>query len=285
MSASRDDFVIAIRSAFLKRQNKQKFSLGGLLLFSIFLIFLSKFNIKTVDYIRLAIKEGIYRLSFVASVPEQQIRNTSILIKNHFKMYEDYDELKDNYKYLEGRQYNVEYLQSENVRLKKIIDEYIIDTDKVVAKVLLDKNSPFLKSIILNKGSKENIKLGMAVLDGEYLIGKVVEVNYLTSRALLISDLNSKIPVIIEPNSTLSILSGSGKNFGQIQYVKDDDNIQIGNIVYSSGSGGIFKSGIPIGKVIFDEKSQSKVIDFFSDLSQLTFVKLISFEKDLQRWQ
>ena len=283
MSASRDDFVIAIRSAFLKRQNKQKFSLGGLLLFSIFLIFLSKFNIKTVDYIRLAIKEGIYRLSFVASVPEQQIRNTSILIKNHFKMYEDYDELKDNYKYLEGRQYNVEYLQSENVRLKKIIDEYIIDTDKVVAKVLLDKNSPFLKSIILNKGSKENIKLGMAVLDGEYLIGKVVEVNYLTSRALLISDLNSKIPVIIEPNSTLSILSGSGKNFGQIQYVKDDDNIQIGNIVYSSGSGGIFKSGIPIGKVIFDEKSQSKVIDFFSDLSQLTFVKLISFEKDLQR--
>ena len=283
MSASRDDFVIAIRSAFLKRQNKQKFSLGGLLLFSIFLIFLSKFNIKTVDYIRLAIKEGIYRLSFVASVPEQQIRNTSILIKNHFKMYEDYDELKDNYKYLEGRQYNVEYLQSENVRLKKIIDEYIIDTDKVVAKVLLDKNSPFLKSIILNKGSKENIKLGMAVLDGEYLIGKVVEVNYLTSRALLISDLNSKIPVIIEPNSTLSILSGSGQNFGQIQYVKDDDNIQIGNIVYSSGSGGIFKSGIPIGKVIFDEKSQSKVIDFFSDLSQLTFVKLISFEKDLQR--
>ena len=283
MSASRDDFVIAIRSAFLKRQNKQKFSLGGLILFSIFLIFLSKFNIKTVDYIRLAIKEGIYRLSFVASIPEQQIRNTSILIKNHFKMYEDYDELKDNYKYLEGRQYNVEYLQSENVRLKKIIDEYIIDTDKVVAKVLLDKNSPFLKSIILNKGSKENIKLGMAVLDGEYLIGKVVEVNYLTSRALLISDLNSKIPVIIEPNSTLSILSGSGKNFGQIQYVKDDDNIQIGNIVYSSGSGGIFKSGIPIGKVIFDEKSQSKVIDFFSDLSQLTFVKLISFEKDLSR--
>mgnify|MGYP001290020475 FL=1 len=283
MSASRDDFVIAIRSAFLKRQNKQKFSLGGLILFSIFLIFLSKFNIKTVDYIRLAIKEGIYRLSFVASIPEQQIRNTSILIKNHFKMYKDYDELKDNYKYLEGRQYNVEYLQSENVRLKKIIDEYIIDTDKVVAKVLLDKNSPFLKSIILNKGSKENIKLGMAVLDGEYLIGKVVEVNYLTSRALLISDLNSKIPVIIEPNSTLSILSGSGKNFGQIQYVKDDDNIQIGNIVYSSGSGGIFKSGIPIGKVIFDEKSQSKVIDFFSDLSQLTFVKLISFEKDLNR--
>ena len=54
----------------------------------------------------------------------------------------------------------------------------------------------------------------MAVLDKNYLIGKVVEVNYLTSRVLLLSDLNSKIPVIIEPGSFQSILSGTGKNYG-----------------------------------------------------------------------
>ena len=167
--------------------------------------------------------------------------------------------------------------------LKKIIDEYITDSNKVVAKVLIDKNSPFLKSIILNKGSKENVKLGTAVLDGEYLIGKIVEVNYSTSRALLISDLNSKIPVIIEPNSILSILSGSGKTYGKIQYTKDESDLSIGSIVYTSGSGGIFKSGIPIGKIIYDRNTNSKVVDFFTDLNQLTFVKLITFEKDLQK--
>ena len=283
MSAGRDDFVIAIRSAFLKRENKQKFSLSGLLLFSVFLILLSKFNIKAVDYLRSGINEGVYRLSFIASIPEQEIKKTSILIQNHFNMYEEYSELKKDYIDLKGKQFNVDYLQSENKRLKKIIDEYITDSNKVVAKVLIDKNSPFLKSIILNKGSKENIKLGTAVLDGEYLIGKVVEVNYSTSRALLISDLNSKIPVIIEPNSILSILSGSGKTYGQIQYTKDESDLSIGGIVYTSGSGGIFKSGIPIGKIIFDRNTNSKVVDFFTDLNQLTFVKLITFEKDLQK--
>ena len=283
MSAGRDDFVIAIRSAFLKRENKQKFSLSGLLLFSIFLILLSKFNIKAVDYLRLGINEGVYRLSFIASIPEQEIKKTSTLIQNHFNMYEEYSELKKDYIDLKGKQFNVDYLQSENKRLKKIIDEYITDSNKVVAKVLIDKNSPFLKSIILNKGSKENIKLGTAVLDGEYLIGKIVEVNYSTSRALLISDLNSKIPVIIEPNSILSILSGSGKTYGQIQYTKDESDLSIGGIVYTSGSGGIFKSGIPIGKIIFDRNTNSKVVDFFTDLNQLTFVKLITFEKDLQK--
>ena len=283
MSAGRDDFVIAIRSAFLKRENKQKFSLSGLLIFSVFLILLSKFNIKAVDYLRSGINEGVYRLSFIASIPEQEIKKTSILIQNHFNMYEEYSELKKDYIDLKGKQFNVDYLQSENKRLKKIIDEYITDSNKVVAKVLIDKNSPFLKSIILNKGSKENIKLGTAVLDGEYLIGKIVEVNYSTSRALLISDLNSKIPVIIEPNSILSILSGSGKTYGQIQYTKDESDLSIGSIVYTSGSGGIFKSGIPIGKIIFDRNTNSKVVDFFTDLNQLTFVKLISFEKDLQK--
>lgn len=283
MSAGRDDFVIAIRSAFLKRENKQKFSLSGLLLFSIFLILLSKFNIKAVDYLRSGINEGVYRLSFIASIPEQEIKKTSILIQNHFNMYEEYSELKKDYIDLKGKQFNVDYLQSENKRLKKIIDEYITDSNKVVAKVLIDKNSPFLKSIILNKGSKENIKLGTAVLDGEYLIGKIVEVNYSTSRALLISDLNSKIPVIIEPNSILSILSGSGKTYGQIQYTKDESDLSIGSIVYTSGTGGIFKSGIPIGKIIFDRNTNSKIVDFFTDLNQLTFVKLITFEKDLQK--
>ena len=80
------------------------------------------------------------------------------------------------------------------------------------------------------------------------------------------------------------ILSGSGKTHGQIQYTKDEGDLSIGSIVYTSGSGGIFKSGIPIGKIIFDRNTNSKVVDFFTDLSQLTFVKLITFEKDLQKW-
>ena len=74
----------------------------------------------------------------------------------------------------------------ENQRLKYIIDDYVSESDTIIAKVLSDKGSPFLKSIIINKGSKQGLYLGMIVMDGAYLVGKVVEVNYLSSRVLLL---------------------------------------------------------------------------------------------------
>ena len=278
MATSRDDFVIAIRSAFLKKGNQQRFSLIALIFFSIALIALSRFNFPAINYLKISLNEIIYRASFVVSIPEQQIQNASIALNKHFKLYKDLEITKKKIKQLEYEKYNSNYLTSENKRLRKLIDEYIIKSDELVAKVLLDKNSPFLKSIIVNKGSKDDVKLGMAVLDDQYLIGKIVEVNYSTSRALLVSDLNSKIPISVEPGNLLSILSGTGKDFGKIQYTQQDFNFQESDIVYTSGSGGIFKSGIPIGKIKIDNNKNIKV-KFFSNLSQITFVKLVSFEK------
>lgn len=275
MATSRDDFVIAIRSAFIKKGNKQRFSLIGLIFFSILLIILSRLNFYGINYLQKGLNEIVYRVSFVVSLPEQQIDLVSKKINSHLGMYEDYKTLKNQINELEGKNYNTNFLISENTRLRKLIDEYIINSEELVAKVLLDKNSPFLKSIIVNKGSKDDLKIGMAVLDGPYLVGKVVEVNYSTSRVLLVSDLNSKIPVILEPGNTQSIMSGTGKNVGKIQYLKKDNISKEKNkIVFTSGSGGIFKAGIPIGKIL-----ENNNIEFFSDLSQLTFVKLVSFEK------
>ena len=279
MATSRDDFVIAIRSAFLKKGNQQRFSLIVLIFFSISLIVLSRLNVPAINYLKVSLNEIIYRASFVVSIPEQQLQNASIALKNHFKLYEDLKITKKKIKELEFEKYNSNYLSAENTRLRKLIDEYIIQSDELVAKVLLDKNSPFLKSIIVNKGSKDGVKLGMAVLDNQYLIGKIVEVNYSTSRALLVSDLNSKIPISVEPGNFLSILSGTGKSYGKIQYTQQDFNFQESNIVYTSGSGGIFKSGIPIGKIKIESNENIRV-NFFSNLSQITYVKLISFEKE-----
>jgi len=279
MATSRDDFVIAIRSAFLKKGNQQRFSLIVLIFFSISLIVLSRFNVPAINYLKVSLNEIIYRASFVVSIPEQQIQNASIALEKHFKLYEDLKITKKRIKELEFEKYNSNYLSAENTRLRKLIDEYIVQSDELVAKVLLDKNSPFLKSIIVNKGSKDGVKLGMAVLDNQYLIGKIVEVNYSTSRALLVSDLNSKIPISVEPGNLLSILSGTGKSYGKIQYTQQDFIFQESNVVYTSGSGGIFKSGIPIGKIKIESNENIRV-NFFSNLSQITFVKLISFEKE-----
>ena len=136
-------------------------------------------------------------------------------------LYSDYEATKENLKELQSKEYNTKFIIEENKRLRTLIDEYIGNSEELIGKVLLDKNSPFLKSIIINKGSKDNVEMGMAVLDKEYLVGKIVEVNYSTSRALLLSDLNSKIPVSIEPDNIQSILSGTGKNNGYLQYFKE----------------------------------------------------------------
>ena len=280
MATSRDDFVIAIRSAFLKKGNQQRFSLIGLIFFSVGLLILSKINLPFTNYLKITLNEIVYRTSFIVSVPEKKILELSNKIQDHYNLYNDYVLVKEKIKTLESKKYETQFLEVENKRLKKAINEYIFKSDELIAKVLIDKNSPFLKSVIVNKGSKDKVKLGMAVLDGSYLVGKIVEVNYSTSRALLVSDLNSKIPVGIEPGNVQSILSGTGKQNGKIEYTESEVSIENESIVYTSGSGGLFKPGIPIGIYNKETEENHEIVHFFSKLSQLTFVKLVSFEEE-----
>ena len=279
MATSRDDFVIAIRSAFIKKGNKQRFSLIGLIFFSLGLLILSKINFPINNYIKITLNEIVYRSSFIVSVPEKKIQNFSDTVKDHYNVYNNYLLVKEKLNKLQSEKYDVQFLKEENKRLKKNIEEYVYNSKELVAKVLIDKDSPFLKSIIVNKGSKDNVKLGMAVLDRNYLVGKIVEVNYSTARVLLVSDLNSKIPVGLEPGNIQSILTGTGKQNGKIEYFEKEIDVRDESIVYTSGSGGLFKSGIPVG--IYNEKQDKEsTVIFFSKLSQLTFVKLVSFEED-----
>ena len=278
MQPSRDDFVIAIRSAFLSKSAQQRFSLLLLIFFSLILISLSKFNFKAIDYVRMSFKEIAYRSSFIVSIPEKYIKIGYYSFKDHLQLYQDYEEKKLELEILKSKELNNKYIIAENKRLKETIEEIKFSNEDVYAKVLLDKDSPFLKSFIINKGSKQKIKLGMAVLDKGYLVGKIIEVNFSTSRVLLLTDLNSKIPVNIEPGGIQSIMSGTGKEYGEIQYFKNQKNISEGDVVYTSGAGGVFKSGIPIGKINLNQNKNMQ-INYFTDFSQLRFVKISLFEE------
>jgi len=276
MVSGRDDFIIAIRSAFLKKSNKQQFSLLALIVFSIVLIFLSNLNFVGIKYIKVGVNEATYRLSAIISYPEKKINETFSFLSEYLNVYNENQNLKNIIDKLNSEKLNYIFLENENKRLKEIVGEELNITKGIVSRVLIDKDGKFLKSIILNKGSKNGIKLGMVVLEKNYLVGQIIEVNYTTSRAILISDLNSNIPVVIEPGSYQSILNGSGKDFGIIKYSKDKLNLDENAIVYTSGSGGNFRSGLPIG-IINNEKG-NLTVEFFSDLSQLSYVKIQSLE-------
>ena len=133
--------------------------------------------------------------------------------------------------------------------------------------------------------AKNNIKLGMAVLDEGYLVGKIVEVNFFTSRVLLISDINSKIPVSLQPGDIQAIMSGKYKQGGVLQYIRDKNLPEINEEiqVLTSGAGGLFKSGIPIGVIDTGkdlEIDSDKVVNFHRDFSQLKYLKIVSFTKE-----
>ena len=284
METSRDDFVIAIRSAFLKKGTQQRFSLLSLIFFSIVFLILGSLNFKAIDYIKKGIKEIVYRSSFIVSGPENFLKNNYLIINSHFNLYEERKKNIDELNYLRGRDLSQQIITLENIKYKKLIDDYFIGDNETVAKVLIDKQSPFLRSVIINKGSKNNIELGMVVLNEGYLVGKIVEVNFYTSRVLLISDINSKIPVSLQPGDIQAIMSGKDKQEGVLQYVKEKNlsDINEEKQVLTSGAGGIFKSGIPIGVINTDEDfviNLDKVVSFHTDFSQLKYVKIVSFSK------
>ena len=136
----------------------------------------------------------------------------------------------------------------------------------ILAKVLVDKNSPFLKSIIINKGTRAGILKGMPVTKDNYLVGRVVETNYLSSRVLLLNDLNSRIPVTLNEGAQ-AILSGSGTNNPILEYLPEDYETIEGTNVFASGKDGIFTSGTPIGIT-----NTEGTVDLFIDPNQLSFV-------------
>ena len=276
MASSRDDFIIAIRSAFLKKSTQQKFSLLTLVFVSIFIIILSSFDFRIIRYLKIGINEIVYRSSFVVSIPENFIKNTFTEIIDYSTFFKDYKKNKKEIEDLKSINVSTEIIQFENRELKELINDYVSSSDKILAKILVDQDSPFLKSIIINKGSKDNVKIGTNIYDQSYLVGRVIEVNFKTARVLLLSDLNSNVPVSIAPQNVQAIITGSGETYGEIKYIKEglDNKFNDLSTVYTSGTGAIFKSGIPVGKLKIEDGETAKKfkVEFYSDFSQLKYV-------------
>ena len=279
MDTSREDVGIAIRSAFLQKGTQQRFSLFILIIISVFLLFIESIESKPLNFLRSIIKDAIYRGSVIVSSPVKGIEAAFEGAINHITLYSDYEKLKKENKELKSKVLNSEFLTLENSQLKEIIGEQVDSSSKLVtSKVMLDKQSPYLNSFTLNNGSNKGIKKGMAVLDGKNFIGRIVDVNYFSSRVLLVSDLNSKIPIIVEPNGYHGILSGHGKKEPTLEYLPENSLVENGNKIFTSGKEGIFSPGIPIGEIKIIEKKVT--VYLFSDLTQIGYVniELESFE-------
>ena len=274
MSTSRDDFGIAIRSALLQRGAKQKFSLFVLILISIIVFVLDNSNLKPIKILRSIINDGVYRISAISSSPIKFTFATKNFITQHIFLYKENEKLKLELQELKKEKLRTSYLEAENKQLQDVVQlEKKSSFVTVGAKIMLDKDSPYLNSAIINKGSNSGIKMGMPVLSKGNLVGRIVEVNYLSSRILLLNDLNSRIPVVISPTGDQAILTGAGREKPVLDYLPENFKFSEESLVYTSGKDGVLFTGIPIGNIV--DGKQKPVVKLFTDPNQIFLVNIV----------
>ena len=282
MSEQRDDFIIAIRSALLKRGAKQRYSLFFLISISTIIFVLDNSSFQYTKIARTVLNDAVYRVSSLASAPLRISKYTIEEVANFSNTFVENKTLKEELMKYKNIEFDAEFLRTENKSLKKLLnlvdksDTYLVESH--LARTILDKESPNMNSIIINKGSKSGFKKGMAVLKDDFLIGRIVEVNYFSSRVLLLNDLNSKIPVTLEPNNNQAILEGSGDGFLTLNYLPEEYILGEGNTVFTSGKDGFFLPGIPIGKTTLN-KGGFYNVKLFAEINQLTTVRIIKTKK------
>jgi rod shape-determining protein MreC len=264
MADSRDDFIIAIRYALLKKGAKQKFSLIFLISLSILFLALDRLSVPYIISTRSVLNDFVYQVSVVSSQPKKFINYLGNSVKNHYGVIEKNKILGEEVNKLKREYYDSLFLKTENEILKKALSIASIKTNErdivIPARVILDPESPYLKSLLINKGKNNNIIKGMTVFSDGYLIGRIIESNFLSARVLLITDLNSKIPVIIQDTDVNGILVGEGKKTDLLlEYTPDEFSPEPNKIIFTSGKDGMLAAGMPVAETYLNKNNKVQI--------------------------
>ena len=146
----------------------------------------------------------------------------------------------------------------------------------ISARVVGDSGGPFVRTLILNAGGEDGVRKGEAVVNGDGLVGRVVEAGNRSSRVLLLTDLNSRVPVVLEKSRVRAVLEGDNSNVLRLSFLSDFDEVKVDDRVMTSGHGGIFPAGIPVGAVVDVEGASVRVAPLVA-FGKLEFVQVLRF--------
>lgn len=153
------------------------------------------------------------------------------------------------------------------------------DASSVTARVIGDSGGAFVRSVLVNAGAREGVTKGNAALSGSGLLGRVAEVGERSARILLINDLNSRIPVVVERSRERAILAGDNSVTPRLLYLPSQTKIQIGDRIVTSGHGGVFPVGLPVGVVTSITEEGVRILPF-ADATNIEYVRLMDFGLD-----
>jgi rod shape-determining protein MreC len=169
-------------------------------------------------------------------------------------------------------------LQAENQSLQALLNVKVDAPHQyVTAKVVSDSGNSFVKTVLVGVGRVDGVQKNQAVLAGEGLVGRVIEVGKNSSRIMLITDFNSRIPVLLEGTRQKAVLAGSNRIMPVLKYIPEDSIVNVGTRIITSGDGGIFPSGLPVGRI--ETVSGNKMqVQPFTDIGNITNVRIVNMD-------
>lgn len=168
------------------------------------------------------------------------------------------------------------YLETENESLRGLLKVTPdVPHEFVSARVISDAGNAYVKTLLVAAGSDDGVEKGQAVLSGQGLVGRILEVGRKSARVLLVTDINSRVPVLIQGTEDHAIMAGSNDDLAVLKHLPPGYKLPEGAVIMSSGHGGIFPAGLPLGKV-----SANGVVSLFSDFTSLSYVKIVNSKID-----
>lgn len=255
---------------------KKLFLVFIFILLSIFTLGLSYANIPFSTKVRVFLTDLTTPIMTVASIPYDVTVSTKNKIFKWINTYYVLEELEQENSGLKKQLSRLKSLENENKKLRDLTN-MVPDRFRtyITARIIAYPGRPFVKSILLSAGSKDGVEPQQPVLTEKGLVGRTIDVGNNSSRILLITDLNSRVPVIIEGINEHAILAGDNTDYPKLKYVKQLSKVKIGDVVKTSGRGGVFASSTPVG-VVSEIENDTIRVQPYVDLEALTHVMLVT---------
>jgi len=246
-----------------------------LVLFLIALVLVWRIDNPRVERMRAAIIDRVVPNMEWVMAPVTGLANMVDGFQSYARLYEQNQELRRELQQMRAFQEAAIQLEQENARLLDLNRVQLNpELTFVTGIVMADAGSPFRRSVLINVGARDGILDGWATMDGLGVVGRISGVGERTSRVLLLTDSNSRIPVTILPSGQQALLMGDNSRAPILEFIEDVEDITPGDRIVTSGDGGLFPPGLLVGQVVetTDRRLRARLS---ADLARLNFLRVM----------
>lgn len=246
-----------------------------LVLFLMAIFLLWRIDSPRVERFRAAIVDRVVPSFDWALLPVTKAAAMIDDFQSYTRIYEQNQELRRELQQMKAWKEAALQLEQKNARLLDL-NQVRLDPKltHVTGVVLADSGSPFRQSVLLNVGERDGIRDGWATMDGIGLVGRIAGVGATTSRVILLTDSNSRIPVTVQPSGQKALLSGDNSSLPPLDFLEDEDQVRPGDRVVTSGDGGVFPADLLVGQVALGSDKRLRVL-LSADFGRLEFLRVL----------